>query len=110
MNTIKFNDHAYQVQNYNKSTYFNNGTITSTASCSIITSDSDSLTDMADEKIETIQIYNDENLIYTSANLNGHLNSIEEYLTTDRVNVNLSFGFTFEEEEEESEEENESNE
>ena len=94
MNTIKFNNHTYEVLSFNKNTYFNTDSVTSTASCSIKTADATSLNTLASELIETLQIYHDEELIYNLSGISGKLTSIDEYLSDDRININLNLNFS----------------
>jgi len=47
MNTIKFNDVAFEVESYNKSTYFGGGSINSNASCNIHVDDINILNTLA---------------------------------------------------------------
>ena len=93
MNTIKFNNHTYEVLSFNKNTYFGGESISSSSNCQIKTADITSLHALATEKIETLQIYHDNTLIYDLQNLNGNLTSIDEYLSEDRVNISLNFNF-----------------
>lgn len=96
MNTIKFNNHTYEVLSFNKNTYFNEGQINSSANCQIKTTNVTSLYVLADETIETLQIYHDNELIYDLSNLSGKLSSIDEYLAEDRVNITLNCSFVVE--------------
>ena len=93
MNTIKFNEHTYDVESFNKNTYFNDNNVTSSASCSIKTNDITSLHALAAEGVSSLQIYHDGTLIYNLSDISGRLNSIDEYLSDDHVNINLSFTF-----------------
>ena len=94
MNTIKFNNHSYGVYSFSKNTYFNDDGISSNANCSIETNDITSLHELAQEGIQTLQIYHDDTLIYNLSNLDGKLTSIDEYLSDDRVNINLNLNFS----------------
>ena len=96
MNTIKFNNHSYEVLNFNKNTYFSAEQINSSANCQIKTSDITSLYELATETIETLQIYHDNELIYDLSNLSGRLSSIDEYLADDRINITLNCSFVVE--------------
>ena len=93
MNIIKLNNTEYQVESYNKNTYFGGESISSNASCSIITSDLDGLNTLAATPITQIQIYHDGTLIYNLQNIDAHIDSINEYLNDDRVNIGVNFGF-----------------
>jgi len=93
MNTIKFNNHTYEVLSFNKNTYFENNHISSTANCQIRTSDITSLYTLAEETIESLQIYWNEDLIYDLDNISGKLSSISEYLADDRINITLNCNF-----------------
>ena len=96
MNTIKFNNHTYEVLSFNKNTYFNDDSIYSNASCQLKTADFTSLYDLAEEIIETLQIYHNDELIYNLSNLSGRLSSIDEYLAEDKINVTLNCSFSVE--------------
>lgn len=93
MNTIKFNNHTYEVLSFNKNTYFNETGVGSNANCQIKTADITSLYELAEETIETLQIYHDNELIYNLSNLSGKLSYIDEYLAEDRINITLNCSF-----------------
>ena len=95
MNTIKLNNDTYEVLNFSKNTQFNADGIFSNASCSIKTSDISTLYTYADTGVQTIQIYHDSNLIYNLENVNGHLQSIDEYLMDDHMNINVNIILDF---------------
>ena len=96
MNKIKFDQLEMEVESYNKSTYFNNGTITSNGSCTINTSNMTALTELAKNTINTIQIYgNDDALIYDLQNANANIENISEYLNGDRMNININLIFNY---------------
>lgn len=93
MNTIKFNDLELEVESYNKNTYFNDGNITSTGYCTVITNDIASLNELMGEIITSIEIKHNDNSIYNLANLNAHIDTINESLSGDRIVVNLNITF-----------------
>ncbi len=93
MNTIKFNNTVFEVESYNKNTYFNEDSISSNGSCQIITNNIIELNELAQETITTIQIYHNETLIYDLQNIECKINSVSEYLNGDRVSIGLSFIF-----------------
>jgi len=100
MNTIKFNNSIYEVVSFNKSTYFNEGGINSSANCSIKTANMTSLYALAESGLQSIQIYHDNELIYDLDNINGKMTSIDEYLMDDHININVNLTFVFENAEE----------
>ena len=96
MNKIKLNQLEIEVESYNKNTYFSNGTISSSGSCSVNTNDMTALTELAKNSINTIQIYNnDDVLIYDLQNANANIDNIGEYLNGDRMNININFTFNY---------------
>lgn len=95
MNLIVLNDVVLEVTAYNKNTYLENGEMSSTATCSIITTDITALNALAEELITTIQISNNGTLIYDLQNIKAHITNISEFLNTDRVNINLTLTFEF---------------
>ena len=93
MNTIKFNDTVFQVESYNKNTYFEGESVNSNGTCNIITSDATALNALAEDEITSIQIYHDEELIYDSQNIKCSITSINEYLNGDHMNIQISLIF-----------------
>lgn len=93
MNKIKLNNAEFEIENYNKNTYFNEDSISSDASFQITVNDMAVLNALVKETITDIQITHDDNVIYTLADLNAHINNINEYLSFDRINVNVSLRF-----------------
>ena len=93
LNTIKFNNAIFQVESYNRNTYFNGTSISSNASCTIITDNIASLNNVAQTTITTLQIYHEETLIYDLQNIQAHIDNINEYLNDDSISiaVNLTF-------------------
>lgn len=96
MNTIKFNNHEYEVLSFSRNTYFNGNEINSTVNCQIKTSNITELYELAQETISTLQIYHDNELIYNLGNLSGRLVTIDEYLAEDRINISLNCSFDVE--------------
>ena len=95
MNTIKFNNAEFEVESYSKTTYFNNA-LSSNASCSIITNDIDTLNALAIEPITSLQILHEGEVIYNLHDINAKIDSINEYLNGNRMNINVSLNFLFE--------------
>ena len=96
MNVIKFNNTEFVVESYNKTTSFFNDKMNSNASCTIVVDDIADLNALAQDEIDTIQITHDGTMIYNLQNADGHINTMVEYLSNDRMraNVNLVFGDT----------------
>lgn len=94
MNTIKINNLELTVESYNKNTYFNGQTIASNATCNVVTSDINALHELMEEEITSIQIFYNETLIYNLQNITARIESINEYLNTDRMNININFTFS----------------
>ena len=93
MNTIKLNNAEYTVESYSKSTYFTGDNMSTSASCTIILTTPESLATIADDDINTIQIYHDETMIYNLQNANAHVSDYSEYLSEDRMRANINFRF-----------------
>ena len=93
MNTIKFNNTTFEVFSYNKNTYFGGESINSNASCSIKVTDMATLNALTSTTITSLQIYYNETLIYDLQDISARIDSIGEYLNTERmeINVNLTF-------------------
>jgi len=79
MNTIIFNDTAsFEVESYNKNTYFNGESITSNANCSVKISNMTALNTLAEDTITSIEIDHDNESIYELANISAKIESINE--------------------------------
>lgn len=93
MNIIKFNDVEFEVISYNKNTFFSDDTISSSASCQIIIANMDTLNNLANTAITSLQILHDGNVIYNLSDINAHIENISEYLNVDRMDINVSLRF-----------------
>lgn len=93
MNIIKFNDVEFEVISYNKNTFFSDDTISSSASCQIIVADMDTLNNLVNTAITSLQILHDGNIIYNLSDINAHIENISEYLNVDRMDINVSLRF-----------------
>lgn len=93
MNIIKLNTSEFEVDSYNKTTYFNGETVTSNANLSINTNDISALNDLADEVITVIQILHDGEIIYNLTNINAKIENINEFLNFDKMNISVSLRF-----------------
>lgn len=93
MNKIKLNNLELEVESYNKNTYFNGATITSSANTSVRTNNMTALNELALTDITSIQIYANQELIYDLQNITAHIDNINEYLNGERMNVSLNLSF-----------------
>lgn len=98
MNTIKFNNVSMEVTSYNKNTYFafDSGEQVITqdnANCNVVTSDLTALRALGEDVITSIEIYHDENLIYSLHEIECHITGINEYLNEESVSITLSLTF-----------------
>lgn len=93
MNIIKLNNVEFEVESYNKTTYFNGENITSNANMLINTDDITVLNNVAENPINTIQILHDNDVIYNLTNANAQIENINEYLNFDRMNINVNLRF-----------------
>lgn len=97
MAKIKLNDTQFNLLGYSKNTYFNQESISSNATCNVSLADIDVLNELAEDTITSIQIYNNENtLIYNLDNINARIESLNEYLNGDRIDINVNLIFSFE--------------
>lgn len=93
MNKIKINNVEFEVEGYNKNTYFNGGTVTSNGNMTIKVSDMTTLNELAEDTIDTIQIYHDSELVYNLQDADAKIDSINEYFNGERMNVSVNFIF-----------------
>ena len=93
MNKIKLNDLELEVDSYNKSTFFNGSGMSSSANITVRTSNITALNTLAENDITSIQIHTNEELIYDLQNINAHIDSTNEYLNGDRMNITINLTF-----------------
>lgn len=93
MTTIKLNNTEFEVESYNKNTYFTGENIMSNANCSIKVVDMNTLNALVPVAITSIQIKYDNNIIYNLTDVNAKIDSINEYLNGDHMNTNVNFTF-----------------
>ena len=94
MNKIKFNNTEFEVESYNKSTYFNSESMSSNANCTLLTNNITGLNALAEESITSIQITHDNELIYDLQNINARIDNINEYLNGDRIGITIGLTFS----------------
>lgn len=92
MNKIKFNDVEFEVESYNKNTYFHEE-LSSNGNCSIITDNMDALNALAEVPITSLQILHDGEVIYNLHDINAKIDNINEYLSGDRMSINVNLIF-----------------
>ena len=93
MNKIKLNNLELEVESYNKNTYFTGETIISTAACTVRTSNMTAVNTLAEAPVTLIQIRVNNELVYDLPNINAKIESINEYLATDHMNVTINLNF-----------------
>ena len=93
MTTIKFNNTEFEVEAYSRNTYFNGETIASSGSCTLKTNDIAELNTLMETTITFIQIKYDDTVIYTLEDIDAKIDSINEYLTGDRISITISMTF-----------------
>ena len=93
MNIIKINNIEFEVEGYNKNTYFSGGTVTSNGNMTIRVSDMTTLNELAEDTIDTIQIYHDNEQVYNLQDADAKIDSINEYFNGERMSVSVNFIF-----------------
>lgn len=93
MDKIKLNNTEIELLAFHRNTTFTGSTIVSEAGCSIVSNDRDALNALGFEKITTLQIYHDDQLIYDLQDIDATMDTINEYLDGDHVNLGLSIHF-----------------
>ena len=93
MNTIKLNEYTFIVDNYNKSANYSGEHPVCNGYCSVVTTDMNSIMELAKNTINSVQIYHDEELIYNLDNANGKILTIDELLnpTSVKIGINMTF-------------------
>lgn len=93
MNTIKFNNKEFEVENFYRNTSFLDDHIESNGNCSVKADSIDELYELAESTITSIQILHDGEVIYSLSDLNTKIANINESFTGDRVYTNISIQF-----------------
>ena len=94
MNKIKFNNTEFQVESYNRNTYFSGDSITDNADCTLVMTDVAALRTLASTPITSIQITHNDALIYNLTNVEGQIRNVNEYLNEDRMNIGVNINFS----------------
>ena len=93
MITIKLNDYECQIDNYNRNTSISEGNFSSNGYASIVNGDVNELNALLGTSITSIEIYSNEEKIYDLKNISAEINSINEYLSGERIAYNVSMIF-----------------
>ena len=93
MNTIKFNNVEFEVENFYRNTNFSEDHIESNGNCSVKVDSIDEIYELAESTITSIQILHDGEVIYSLSDLNAKIANINESFTGARVSPNLSIQF-----------------
>lgn len=96
MNTIKLNNSEFEITGFNRNTYFQDGTVSSTAICDIRLSDISVLQALAAVTITSLQIKHNNDIIYNLADISARITNIGEYLNTDCINTTIGLTFDME--------------
>lgn len=94
MSKIIFNNVEFDVESYNKSTYFGGSMMNSNANCSLPNADISALNELAETIITSIQIKREDNtVIYDLQDIHARIDNTSEYLNGDRMNINVNLVF-----------------
>lgn len=93
MTKIKLNNFEYQIDSYSRNTSIMDGNITSTAYMSLVNGDAVSLNNLFGVTITSIDITVDGNKIYELVDINAKVDSINEFLSGDRMGYNMNISF-----------------
>lgn len=93
MNYIKLNDMQMQVISFNRYVNFNNGVMSGSCNCQVVTSDLSGLQELGTTPVTSIQIIHDDQIIYNLTDIETHVASINETLVEDHIDISLTFDF-----------------
>ena len=95
MSKIILNNEEFNLSSYNKNTYYTGEVISSTGSCQLTDADIDTLNTMAQGKITSIQIVNDNNqTVYDLNDIDAKIDSINEYYSGMSMSITLNMTFS----------------
>jgi len=98
MNTIKLNTTEFEVEAFNKNTYFTGTTIMSNANCSIKLIDVSALSALIPLTITSIQIKHNNDVIYNLSDIEAKIDSTVDYLNNDHITTTINLTINMEEE------------
>lgn len=93
MNYIKLNDMQMQVISFNRYVNFNNGAMSGSCSCQVVTSDLSGLQELGTTLVTSIQIIHEDQVIYNLTDIETRITSINESLVEDHIDISLTFDF-----------------
>lgn len=93
MTKIILNNVEFQLEAYNRNTYFNGNTMSSNASISIGQGDIDALCTLGKTIITSLEIQINDETIYTLNNIHAKINELNEYFNGERISTNMSLTF-----------------
>ena len=92
MNKIILNNAEFEVVSYNRNTYLSDGTIRSNASANI-KADIAEVNALLNTTITSLEITHDGTSIYHLTNLNAKMESMNEYLNGDTIDISINLTF-----------------
>ena len=96
MNTIKLNNVEFEIVGYSRSTYFSGDKMTSTANCVFREADANTINNLLGTEITSLQIYYNDTLIYDLQNISAKLDTINEYLNVEHMDISVNLTFDME--------------
>lgn len=95
MTKIKLNNYECEIDSYSRNTNISDGNINSSSYVNVLNGNVDELNALLGTTITSIEIYIDNDKIYELHNINAEVNSLNEYLSGDRMTYNLNLTFKF---------------
>lgn len=93
MTKIKLNNSEYQIESYNRTTNISDNNITSTAYLNLSSGEAVNLNSLLGTTINSIEIDVDDIKIYELTNINAKVDSVNEYLSGNRMSYNVNITF-----------------
>lgn len=93
MTKIKLNNSEYQIESYNRTTNISDNNITSTAYLNLSSGEAVNLNSLLGTTINSIEIDVDDVKIYELTNINAKVDSVNEYLSGNRMSYNVNITF-----------------
>jgi cob(I)alamin adenosyltransferase len=95
MTKIKLNNYECEIDSYSRTTNISDGNINGSGYINVLNGDVDELNALLGTTITSIEIYVDERKIYELHDIDAEVNTLNEYLSGDKMAYNLNLTFKF---------------
>lgn len=95
MTQIKLNDYVCEIDSYNRNTTISGGVLSSNGYINLVNGNASELNELLGTPVTDIEITVDNEKIYELHDIDAEINSMNEYLSGNRMAYNLNIVFNF---------------